>query len=196
MAIVEQRRVEEVLDPKEEFLEFLRSFRDRTGVYKYRERVKSMISMGRHSLIVDFKDLYTFNATLARMLVNNPDFVLKAFSEALREFVEHEEPEYVERVDKFIVRISNLLETTELRRIRSSSIGKLVMLEGILVRATPVKEKLVRIRFKHVHPECGEEFDWPLEGELGPLDELEKPKMCPVCGKSGGASRYSMTSRR
>ncbi len=188
MAIVEARgAAEEPLDPKEEFLEFLRSFRDRTGAYKYRERVKSMISMGRYSLVVDFRDLYTFNATLARMLVNEPDRVLRSFSEALREFVEHEDPEYAEQVEKFVVRISNLLRTTSLRSIRSTMIGKLVMLEGILVRATPVKEKMVRMRLRHVHPECGEEFDWPLEGELGPLDELEKPKVCPVCGKSGGS---------
>ena len=189
MAIVEERGTEAPLDPREEFLEFLRSFRDKTGAYKYRERVRSMISMGGKSLIVDYADLYTYNHRLAKLLVNEPDTTLKAFSEALREYVEREEPEYLERVDKFVVRISGLLQTTSLRRIRSNLIGKLVMIEGILVRATPVKEKLVRIRFKHVHPECGEEFDWPLEGELSPLDEIEKPKVCPVCGKSGGSFR-------
>ncbi len=189
MAIVEERSEEAPLDPREEFLEFLRSFRDRTGAYKYRERVRSMISMGGKSLIVDYADLYTYNYRLAKLLVNEPDTTLKAFSDALREYVEKEEPEYVERVDKFVVRISGLLQTTSLRRIRSNLIGKLVMIEGILVRATPVKEKLVRVRFKHVHPECGEEFDWPLEGELSPLEEVEKPKICPVCGKSGGSFR-------
>ena len=98
-----------------------------------------------------------------------------------------EDPDYAEQVEKFVVRISNLPQKTGLRRIRSSMIGKLVMIEGILVRATPVKEKMVRIHFRHEHPECGEEFDWPLEGELGPLDEIEKPKICPICGKSGGS---------
>ena len=177
----------ETLDPKESFLEFLRNFRDRSGAYKYRERVRDMISMGRYSLPVDFRDLYIYNASLAKMLINEPDRVLRAFSEALREFVAQEDPEYAEQVEKFVVRISNLPKTTSLRSLRSNLLGKLVMIEGILVRATPVKEKLVRLRIRHVHPECGEEFDWPPEGELGPLDELEKPKVCPICGKSGGS---------
>ena len=178
---------EEALDPKADFLEFLRNYRDRTGAYKYRERVRAMISMGKNSLLLDFQDLYVYNAALAKRLINEPDRILAAFSEALREFVAQEDPDYAEQVEKFVVRISNLPQKTSLRRIRSSMIGKLVMIEGILVRATPVKEKMVRIRFRHEHPECGEEFDWPLEGELGPLDEIEKPKVCPICGKSGGS---------
>ena len=57
MALAEARLGGETLDPKAEFLEFLRNYRDRTGVYKYRERVRAMISMGKKSLLLDFQDL-------------------------------------------------------------------------------------------------------------------------------------------
>ncbi len=187
METLSLRAEEGVIDVRERFYEFLRSFRDRSGSYKYRERVRQMVTMGQRSLIVDYNDLYIFDTRLARLLIDKPDEVLRQASEALRDFVSTEAPELVEQGLR--VRVRALPRTLPLRRLRSDHIGKLVMLEGILVRTTPVKEKIVRAVFMHCTREHGcHEFIWPPEGEL--LGEtLERPPVCPVCGSSSGTFR-------
>ena len=180
---------ESIIDAKERFFEFLRSFRDRNGNYKYRERIRQMITMGQKSLIVEYNDLYIFDNKLARLLIDSPDDVLRQASEALKEFIESEAPEYAESVEKFYIRVRALPRTLPLRRLRSEYIGKLVMLEGILVRATPIKEKITKAVFMHCTKDQGcHEFEWPPEGELVG-EVLEKPPACPVCGSASGTFR-------
>ncbi len=175
---------EEIIDVRERFYEFLRSFRDRYGNYKYQERIKQMITMGQRGLIVDFNDIYIFDTRLAHAFINTPDVALRQASDALREAIVQENPEYAEQVQKFSVRIRGLPRTTPLRKIRSEFIGKLVMIEGILVRSTPVKEKIAKARFLHCTDEGCHEFDWPDDEVVG--EYIEKPPLCPVCGKRSG----------
>ncbi len=179
-----QAQIEQVIDVRERFYEFLRSFRDRSG-YKYQERIKQMIAMGQRSLIVDFNDLYVFDTQLARTFIEQPDHALRQASEALREAVAQESPEYAEQAPRLKVRLRGLPRPTPLRKIRSDHIGKLVMIEGILVRATKPKEKIVKARFLHCTDEGCHEFDWPPEGEIRE-ETLEKPPVCPVCGRKSG----------
>ncbi|HIQ23951.1 MAG TPA: minichromosome maintenance protein MCM [Pyrodictium delaneyi] len=179
---------EQVIDVHERFYEFIRSFRDRSGSYKYRERIKQMITMGQKSLIVDYNDLYLFDNRLARLLIERPDEVLQQASEVVKEVVMNEAPDYGETIDRFYVRVRALPRVVPLRRLRSEYLGKLVMLEGILVRTTPVKEKIVKARFMHCTREQGcHRFDWPPEGELIG-DILERPPACPVCGGSSSGT--------
>ncbi len=178
--------VEELSDPKLRFEEFLKTFQDRvTGRFKYRERIRRMIITGMKSLVIDFEDLYMYDSELARNLINQPDTMLTALSDAIRSLAEIEDPEYVKTVDKFYPRIKGLPNIVRIRDIRSDHIGKLIMIEGILVRATPIREKVVKAIFRHMHPECGQEFMWPPKGEMGEV--IEYPLFCPLCGKSGGS---------
>ncbi len=168
-----------VIDAKREFLLFLKTFRDRQGVLKYRERIKEMVSLKRTSVTVDLNDLYMYNPKLVSLLVRNPEPVLEAASEALREIVRQEDPVFADAVDRFFVRVKHM-QTVKLRELRSEYVGRLVMVEGILVRATPVKEKLIKSVLRHVGEEGEHEFTWPPEGEMH--DEFELPAECPVCG--------------
>ncbi|MET1101227.1 MAG: minichromosome maintenance protein MCM [Pyrodictiaceae archaeon] len=178
----------EVINVRDKFFEFIRSFRDTSGNYKYLERIRKMIAMGQRSLVVDYNDLYLFDNRLARFLIEQPDLVLRQASEALRDAIAQESPEYAETETSFMVRIRGLPKTTPLRRLKSDQIGKLVMLEGILVRATPVKERVVKARIKHCYEGECHEFDWPPEGEI--IGEtFEKPQVCPICGRSSGQFR-------
>ncbi len=174
----------ELLDAEKEFAKFIREYRDRTGSYKYLERVRQMITLGQKSLIIDYDDLYLYNTRLALALIEKPDEVLSQAARALRSIVEQEAPEYAQEVKRFSIRIRNLPKPLELRRLRSTHIGKLVMIEGIMVRATRVKEKIIRARLRHCHSDDCHEFDWPPEGEIiGEI--LEKPQVCPLCGRGG-----------
>ena len=185
MAIQVSLEQPEPLDIKERIYEFIRTFRDKNGEYKYLNRLRQMITMGQRSLLIDFNDLYLFDNKLARLLIEQPDKVLREAREALKELVASEAPEYVEPGKRFNVMIRRLPVSVPLRRLRSDYIGKLVMLEGILVRSTPIKEKIVKARFIHCSEGDCHEFDWPPEGEL--IGEvIEKPQVCPVCGKSSG----------
>ncbi len=177
---------EELVDPKLRFEEFLKTFQDRiTGEFKYRERIRRMVIARMKSLVIDFEDLYMYDSDLARNLVDQPDTMLEALSEAIRSLVAIENVEYAKSVDKFYPRIRGLSNVVRIRDLRSDYIGKLIMVEGILVRATPVKEKVVKAVFRHIHPECGQEFVWPPKGEMG--EYLEAPPVCPMCGKSTGS---------
>ena len=176
----------EVIDVRERFYEFIRSFRDRNGSYKYRDRLRQMITMGQRSLLIDYNDLYLYDTRLARLLIERPDEVLRQAAEALRDLVQAEAPEYAEEAERFYVRVRALPKTVPLRQLRSSHIGKLVMLEGILVRSTPIKEKIVKAVYMHCTREEGcHEFVWPPEGDIVG-DTIEKPPTCPVCGSSSG----------
>jgi len=180
-------RAADVIDVRDRFYDFLRSYKDRNGRYKYRERIRQMITMGQKSLVIDYNDLYLFDTKVARLLIERPDEVLHHATEALREIIEVEAPEYSSQ--RLHVRIRALPYTLPLRRLRSEHIGKLVMLEGILVRTTPVKEKITKALFMHCSREHGcHEFLWPPEGEIVG-DTLEKPPVCPVCGTSTGTFR-------
>ncbi len=181
VAQVEGLRIEDI---KEKFKEFFNSFIDRrTGVFKYRERLNTMAVMSQRSLVIDFDDLVVYDMELARIVELYPDTAIEAASQAIKELLLKEHPDYAETVEKFYPRFRGLPKTIRIRDLGSEYIGRLVAIEGIVVRMTRVEAKMIKARFKHVDPECGNEFDWPPFGELG--ERIEKPPMCPVCGKTG-----------
>ncbi len=167
----------------ERFKEFISGFRDESGRFKYIERLRRMASLGGRSLIVDFADLYRYDRELAEDLVEKPLQVLRDASEAVRELLELEYPELVERKKKFYVRVTGLFDVLKIRDVRSEHVGKLVQIEGIVTRMHPIRSKMVKAVFRH--DKCGSEFQWPQDEEE--LEErVEKPGICPVCGEGGG----------
>jgi len=178
------------------FTSFLKNFKDSRGRYKYRERVRDMIINEGKSLLIDFEDLLSYDPHLADLIEQDPDEALKALSESVRELVKDENPEYVQKVYKFYPRLSGWVKTVPIRNLRSEHINKLIQVEGIIVRATPPRQKLYKAIYQHILP-SGEshEFEWPPgEGEeVG--QSLDKPTYCPVCvreessGEEGGGKR-------
>ncbi|NAZ31805.1 MAG: AAA domain-containing protein, partial [Acidilobus sp.] len=177
--------VQEQLTVGEKFKEFLRSFKDATGL-KYMNRIHRMMNLDMTSLLVDYPDLYRHDPELAVLLVDNPRPVLKQFDDALKEVIAAEDPDYAKRKGKFHVRIQGLYETTKIRDVKTSHIGKLVQIEGIITRMRPVRSKMVKAAFRHEKEGCNAEFLWP-EGEDELIeDKIEKPPVCPVCHEAGG----------
>jgi replicative DNA helicase Mcm len=141
----------EAVDPQERFQEFFKT-------EKYRQRISQMAVAGRTSLTVDFEDLLIFDQRLAEELRERPDEHLKHACNAAYAQLQTEDPEYAERMaekeEAVTVRIVRLLETAQLRKLGSDHIGKLVMVEGIIVRSTPVRPMVMRAAFKCKR--CGE----------------------------------------
>ena len=168
----------------EKFKDFIRNYRDETGRFKYMDRLRRMINYNQISLLIEFSDLYRYDTTLAEDLVENPVEVLKEASEAIRELVSLEDPEYAEKKGRFIPRILGLFETMSIRDLRSEHVGKLVQIDGIITRMHPIRSRLVKARFRH--EKCKAEFDWPQDEDEVIGDRIEKPTICPACGEGGG----------
>jgi replicative DNA helicase Mcm len=165
--------VEVEIDPQQRFEEFLK--RD-----KYRERISQMAVGNNDSFIVDFEDLMVFDMLLAEHLRERPDEYMMHLNRAAYAQLGIEDTEYASGIDAVTVRLRSLPEPTPLRMLGAANIGKLVMVEGIIVRASPVMPQVMRAAFKCKR--CGEIAY--LE-QAGPF--LKAPLKCdiPSCQSKG-----------
>jgi replicative DNA helicase Mcm len=129
------------IDPQSRFQDFLKSD-------KYRRRLSQMAVEGSANITVDFEDLLTADTEFAETLVDKPDEYIQHASRAAYAQLQIEEPEYAQEVKSVAVRFRVLPQTTQLRTLGSLHIGKLVMVEGIIVRASPVNPMVMRAAFK------------------------------------------------
>jgi len=162
----------EAIDPQERFLEFFKS-------EKYRERISQLAVSGKSSLIVDFIDLLTFDQSLANALLERPIEYLKYADNAAQTQLGIEASDYAEK-QRVTVRIVKLLEATPIRRMGAAHIGKLVMVEGIVVRSTSVRPMVMRAAFK-----CKGCENITYVDQAGPF--LKAPFACsnPSCRRKG-----------
>ncbi|MEM1563235.1 MAG: minichromosome maintenance protein MCM [Candidatus Bathyarchaeia archaeon] len=162
----------EVIDPQERFLELFKT-------EKYRQRISQLAVSGKTSLIVEFEDILTFDHKLADQLLEKPDEYLRHADNAAQNQLAIEAPEYAEK-QKITVRIVRLLEPTPLRKLGAAHIGKLVMIEGIVVRSTPVRPMVMRAAFK-----CRGCGNITYVDQTGPF--LKAPFACadPSCRRKG-----------
>ena len=131
----------ETVDPQERFQEFFKK-------KKYRQRISQMALTGRESITVDFEELFAFDQALAARLLEKPEEFLAHADNALYSQLGIEDAEYAEKMEKTTTRIVGLLGKEQLRRLGSKQMGKLVMIEGIVVRATPVRPMVMQGSFK------------------------------------------------
>ena len=175
-----ERTLVEGVNISERFAEFYRSFKDQSGEYKYRKRIARMALEGSISLMIDFEDVLTFDPELAGRLVEEPKLVLRAASDAIKEVMKVENADYAASVEEFFARIRNVPESLRvpIRGIRAVHLNKLIAVEGIVTKISPVKQQLVEAVFRC--RECGEELRVPQRGR-----GLEKPLQCPRCASEG-----------
>jgi len=167
----------ETVDPQERFQEFFKADR-------YRERISQMAVAGKTSLIVDFEDILVFDHHLAEELLERPEEYLRHINNAAYSQLQIEDPEYAEKLadktETVTSRIVRLLEAAQLRKLGSDHIGKLVMVEGIIVRSTPVRPMVMQAAFKCKG--CGETTRITQTGQF-----LKAPFECgnPSCRRKG-----------
>jgi len=130
-----------VADPQERFQNILK-------IDKYRQRLAQMAISGAVSFIVDFEDALTTDSELAESIIDEPDEYLEHANRAALAQLRIEDPEYAEKIEEVNVRFKGLPITTSLRTLGSIHIGKLVMVDGIIIRATPARPMVTRAAFK------------------------------------------------
>jgi replicative DNA helicase Mcm len=164
---------EDTTDPQERFLDFFKK-------EKYREKISQMAIQGKESFTVEFEELFGFDQKLAEMLLEKPDIYLEHANNGAYAQLGIEEREYAEKIEKIVVRIIQLLGREQLRKLGSKQMGKLVMIEAIVVRATPVRPMVMQAAFKCKR--CGTVSRVEQSGQF-----LKAPTVCtsPDCGKDG-----------
>ncbi|MGE5187441.1 MAG: minichromosome maintenance protein MCM, partial [Betaproteobacteria bacterium] len=146
----------------------------------YRTRIAQLAISGKNSLTIDFEELYGFDQALAERLLNKPEEFLQHAGKGAYEQLRIEDAEYAEKMEKVIVRVIKLLGKEQLRRLGARQMSKLVMIEGIVVRATPVRPMVQVAAFKCKR--CGTMNQVEQTGQF-----LKAPAVCmaPDCGRDG-----------
>jgi replicative DNA helicase Mcm len=134
-------------NPEERFQDFLRTFMAEEE-YKYRKRLGHVALSGSRSILVDFEDLIAHDADLARSILDKPDEYLEYLDRSAWAQLKIEDPEYAEIIKRLRVRFRKLPEKHSLRKIGSENIGRLLSIDGIIVRSTSVKPLLLRAAFQ------------------------------------------------
>jgi len=163
----------ETVEPTQRFQEFFKR-------ENYRQKIAQLAISGRGSLTIDFEELYGFDQTLSEMLLAKPEEYLQYAGKGAYEQLRIEDSEYAEKLDKIIVRVVKLLGREVLRKLGSRQMSKLVMVEGIVVRATPVRPMVQVAAFKCKR--CGTMNHVDQNGQF-----LKAPSICmaPDCGRDG-----------
>jgi replicative DNA helicase Mcm len=124
----------------------------------------------QRSLEIDYWDLDRFDPELADDLSRDPDRVIPIAESILRDFSPDEE--------RIKLRIRNLPEKIPIREIRSSHIGKLISIEGLVKRCTEVRPKVSTALFRC--DSCTELIRVEQEGF-----NFKEPAICPTCNRKG-----------
>ena len=155
-------------------LQFLEDCKDADGDAKYEKALSSLATEGDTGLIVDWNDLYTFDTGLATMLLNEPRTLLQDFVAAASQKMLMRDPEYLKEIEVVRVRIRSPPFEIPIRMIRASHIGSLIMISGVITRATVTKPFITDAMY--ICPGCKELI--PLKQ---PYPTLQQPEKCPTC---------------
>ena len=167
------------MQSEEAFTRFIEEFRDESEDVKYEQALSEIAIKGQKSLVIKFMDLYNFDPELARLALNNPEDHLPHFDIAAYAKLRMRDPIYAEQIKHVYVRFQNLPSDIPLRRIGSDHISHLIMINGIIVRASAVQPYITKAAFRCTS--CA---------ELILLDQtdqfLKTPKECPSCNSRKG----------
>ena len=125
------------------FEEFLRTWQDKSGVHKYRERIAQLAATGDRSVIVDYEDIIQFNTDLGERLLSQPDESLREFKMAAFEVLSTENASYAGQVQKMLtVRIRGITDKIPLRKVNTSHLDKMIAVSGMVVRSSELRPLL------------------------------------------------------
>jgi replicative DNA helicase Mcm len=168
-----------LIQSEEAFTRFIEGFRDERDEVKYEQALSEMAVKGLKSILINFKDVYAFDTDLARAILSSPEDHLPQFDIAAFSKLRMRDPAYADQIQRMHVRFRGLPADTPLRRIGAEHIGRFVMVNGIIVRATAVLPLLIRSAFRCTS--CGETI------LLEQTDQfLRMPSECPSCNRRRG----------
>ncbi len=139
----------------------------------YLKQLMKVASKGGRSLVIDFIELSKFDPSLADMLLDQPEEVLKAAELAIANFDLPGDAETIR------MRITNLPAELKvlIRNIRAEHLGRLLMIEGTVRQKSDVRPQVIAARFEC--PSCGN-----IMNVLQLDNKFKEPTRC-GCGRKG-----------
>jgi len=159
---------------EQSFTQFIEDYTDDNGDFKYDQRISELAVKGEKSFIIDFTDLYSFDMDLAQLIMDDPEGNTSIFTTVVRSKLRTRDPIYAESLKRINIRYRNLPAEIQLRKLGSDHIGRLVMIHGIIVRASSITPLVTRATF--MCPVCGELNHVEQSGQT-----LQKPQKCLAC---------------
>nr|XP_033785333.1 DNA replication licensing factor MCM5 isoform X1 [Geotrypetes seraphini] len=137
---------------KKRFREFLRQYRegtDRTGfTFKYRDELKRHYNLGEFWIEVEMEDMASFDEDLADILYKQPAEHLQLLEEAAQEVadeVTRPRPAGEETLQDIQVMLRSSANPASIRSLKSDQMSRLVKIPGIIIAATAVRAKAIKI---------------------------------------------------
>ncbi len=159
--------MEKKQNPEERKNELVSRFKEFLRKKYYKELVKA--ANEERSLAVDFQVMEKFSWELGETLLNEPEFLMDVANEASSQ---------IDLPSEVRIRFFNLPELTNIRDLRSSHIGRLVYIEGIVRKASEIRPEIEKVIWKC--PECGVYIEKEKQGT-----NISRPFMCD-CGNRKG----------
>ncbi len=152
---------------KQKLEEFFRCF--------YEKELLKAVRKGKRSIEVDFSLLDKFSPEIADELINNPERILPLAEQAIAGIDIPAEEDV-----RLVPRFKNLPEScfVRIRNIRAEHLGKLVLLDGIVRRASEVRPEIGVAIFQC--PDCGSLIEVEQTERT-----LKQPDIC-SCGRKTG----------
>ena len=168
--------------------ELIRKFREFYSKDEYSAQIADIVSgpHGKKSLEIDYAVMTEFEPELGELLVSEPDTIISTAEDAL---IEHISEEYGEKRLGLHVRFHGFPEAqrTSIRYLRSSDVGKFLVIEALVKKASEVRPKMVEAAFKCMHPSCGEIELYPQEGS-----KISEPVVCRACERSRTETHFKL----
>ena len=148
-----------------------------------KEKILLALAEDKSSVEIDFRELEKYDVELADYFLENPEEVLNSVESSLGEI----DPLLVEK--RFHLRFFNLPEdrNIRIRNLRAEHIGKLLVVDGIVKRASEVRPEVYEITFQC--PSCGELIVVKQEARA-----IKSPEVCSNCGNKKGFKQISEKS--
>nr|AAZ32457.1 DNA replication licensing factor MCM related protein [uncultured euryarchaeote Alv-FOS1] len=131
------------------------------------------------SLYVDFEDLVVFQPDFSEYVMEQPEKCLELGEAAIQNYLNTNH-----HIHLRIIKISDNFKM-EIRKLRTTHIGKFVAIRGIIRRASEVRPKLKIGAFKC--SDCG-----GINYEEQPGNRLVYPDKCEICGKPKGKIKFHL----
>ena len=162
---------------EEKIIDFLKKYRDEDGKPKYIEAINALLALEKKVIEINFDDLITHDRDLAKMLSDEPEEFIDACKKAVYTILKIERPLDYQDIQPETINIIISGEEPgypiKLRDISSRYLGKLITINGLLVKVSQLYTIPIRAIYKCSI--CGGEISVDRKTLL---DRIDRPR-CP-----------------
>jgi len=141
------------------FEDFYRLFQEKPGAYKYQDQINVISAKGGNTLIILYEDLLASEPDVAELLKQDPEALLEDAIEAFKNLLKFQGSKLTNQ--NYFVRLTTKDKVSTLfiplRGLRAKHISTLVWSNGILVRCSTIRPKIIKASFECNL--CGAQFD-------------------------------------